>query len=79
MGDCIECGARVRNNESVCINCLDIESELMAMLQEPTVEKVRSDQIKADMLLRDIGRALAPMINAHLANVQNHLTKDKEE
>jgi hypothetical protein len=57
---------------------LDVEAELMAMLQEPTAEKVRRDQIKADTLMRDFGRALAPLINAHLSNVENDTTKSEE-
>ncbi len=56
-----------------------IGQELLDMLAEPTAEKVRRDQIKADVLLRDIGRALAPLINVHLANVEKHLAKSKEQ
>lgn len=43
-----------------------IEQELLEMLQEPTAEKVRRDQIKADILMQQVGRALAPQINAAL-------------
>lgn len=78
MNDCIECGAQVRNNEAVCVNCLDVEAELMAMMQEPTAEKVRRDQIRGDVLMRDLGRALAPLVNNMLADVEKNLTKSKE-
>lgn len=78
MNDCIECGAPVRNNEAVCVNCLDVEAELMAMLQEPTAEKVKREQIRGDVLMRDLGRALAPLVNNILADVEKNLTKSKE-
>ena len=44
------------------------EKELLAMLQEPTAKQVRRDQIKADVILQIIGRAMAPAINAMLAD-----------
>jgi signal transduction histidine kinase len=55
-----------------------IEEELRAMLQEPTIEKLLSDQIKSNALMRDVGRTFARLINERLANVEKHLTKAKE-
>lgn len=78
MGECIQCGIAVRPSEAVCPNCLDVEAELLAMLQEPTAEKVRRDQIRADILMRDVGRALAPMVNSMLADLSEKIGKDKE-
>lgn len=55
----------------------DTEAELLAMLREPSAEKVKRDQVRADILMRDVGRALAPLINAHLARL-DRIIKDKE-
>ena len=46
-----------------------IEAELLAMLQEPTAEKVRREQIKADILMQRVGRAIAPAMNKCFANL----------
>jgi|TARA_R110000744_G_scaffold22108_1_gene56802 hypothetical protein len=55
------------------------EKELLAMLQEPTADKVRREQVGPDVLLRDLGRDLATLINAKLADVEKNLTNSKEE
>ena len=51
----------------------DIESELLAMLSEPTVRRVERDMIRHDVLMRDIGRRLAPVVNALLADVADQI------
>ena len=45
------------------------DEELLKMRQEPTSEKVRRDNIKADILLQQFGRAIAPQINKMLADL----------
>jgi hypothetical protein len=55
----------------------ETEQELLDMLKEPTVDKVRRDQIKADILLRDVGRALAPLVNDRLAKLAEQIASEK--
>lgn len=56
-----------------------IDAELLAMLREPTSDKVQLDQVRADILMRDVGRALAPMVNLMLADlVEKHDIEQKE-
>lgn len=58
----------------------DTEKELLEMLKEPTANKVCRDQVRADMLMRDVGRALAPLVNTMLADVQKRMEgKDDEQ
>ena len=58
----------------------EIEAELLAMLQEPTAKRVRREQDRADILMRDVGRALAPMVNAMLADVAKRIeSKEQSE
>ena len=54
------------------------EDELLAMLREPTAERVRRDQARADILMRDVGRALAPVVNSMLADLLEKLDSTKE-
>jgi hypothetical protein len=56
----------------------DVKAELLARLAEPTADKVRRDQVRGDVLLRDLGRTLAPLFNALLADVEKNLGRSKE-
>lgn len=48
----------------------ELEAELMAfLLTKPTAGAVREDQIKADILMRDVGCALAQFVNSMLADL----------
>lgn len=54
------------------------EEELLAMLSDPTADKVRRDQIRADILMRDVGRAIAPQVNEILAKLAKQMAADQE-
>ena len=79
MTECIECGAPVRPSDTVCESCMATEAELLAMLKEPTVDRVRRDQIKADTLMRDVGRALAPVVNSMLADLAERIESKEND
>lgn len=51
----------------------DIEAKLLAMLKEPTAEKVRRDQVRAELLMRARGRAFELKINAMLADLADKI------
>lgn len=54
----------------------EIEEAWLAQLLEPTVEEIRRDKIKADILLQQVGRAIAPQVNAALADLAKKAEKD---
>jgi len=54
------------------------EDELLAMLSEPTANKVRRDQARADIALIALGRAFAQLVNADLADLAEKIAADKE-
>lgn len=51
----------------------ETEQELLDMLSEPTVERVRRDQINGDILMQRLGQALAPDINAMLDRLADRM------
>ena len=56
----------------------EIEAELLAMLQEPTADRVLRDKIRADRLMLIVGRAIAPQVNAALFELQKKIDQSKE-
>lgn len=51
----------------------DTEQELLDILSEPTAEKVRRDQIAADILMQRLGQALAPQVNVMLDRLADQM------
>jgi hypothetical protein len=72
MGDCIECGAPVRNNEAVCAKCLDAEvakSYLDVCVFGTGVLRLNSDNTATHIPLKDAKLASHPSAGKPLPKV----------
>ena len=56
----------------------EIERELKDMLRRPTAEQVADDISRQNLLMIELGRALAPKINEALLQLQKSLEVSQE-